>query len=338
MALTVTNANPGSLSGTGNATSGSISGSGDAPGYNYTAGGTNGVVGTFSPDAGGVLGASTSVSNGGYAAADPNASARNQFLSELPTALQNIRLNAGDAFDSGYRTLQGQGDSLINSLNVGQKGINTARENVELNRLNGMRDILSFVRNGLQSAGSRLAANNAVDSSGAEAFNRVYSAAGNDRARGIGNQAFLQNREINSKQEALDLQKSQGQTDFTRKRDELVAGITTQIRNQLMALDQQAAGLDLPGRIAVDQEKQALVNAGVERLNQVDQWMRSAVGGINPADQQTIANNAAQLQNAGTQMVNPFSLNLPIGPTSMTPNGPSLTQLPIAVPKTRQDM
>lgn len=281
---------------------------------------TDGGAGTYDDSSGGSYGYS---SGGVY---DPMAAQRTSWLNMLPGAVSNIGQNARDAFGSAGRSLQGSAESLFNTVNQGQRAINSSRENVELNRLNGVKDILNFVRNGLRSGNAKLANMNATESSAAGELGRVFGSLGTDRMRGVGNQAFLQNRGIDTQQEQLDLQRGQGQTDFHRQRDEVVANIGSQVRQQLAELDAQGQGLGVTGRVAVDQEKQRVIDEGMTQLNAVDQWLQGQLGGIHPQDQGTTRANAVALQQGGTGNITPFDFGQFNG---IQVNGPAIDQLPI---------
>jgi hypothetical protein len=343
MALTVTSANPGKISSVGVAQpsvgplrvtqgngfqqtvnpqgptynpqqAGGVGSSGYAPGGLYTGGG----------------------GSGGAAAApvDPYNSDQHAFLDALNGAIGNIEQNGADAFGTANRTLQGQSDSLFNKVQTGQKGVDRARENVELNRLNGIRDVLGFVRNGLQSAGTRLSNMNALDSSGADAFARAYGQIGNQKSRAVGNSAFLAGRDVDTQQDQVDLTRTQGITDFQRLRDEQVASIGSSVRQQLAQLDQQAAGLSLPGRVAVDAEKNKIISAGQAQLNALDAALQGRVGGVKAEGTDAVRQTARQLQTAGTAGNNPFDVGLDNISTSVS--GPAISQLPLFVRSKKQ--
>ena len=263
---------------------------------------------------------------GGYGAVDPNIEARNNWLGSIPGAINNIGQNANDAFGGAGRSLRGNAEGLFNSVNQGQRAINTSRENVELNRLSGVKDILGFVRNGLRSGGSRLASMNAGESSATGELGRVFGSIGGDRMRTVGNKAFLDNRGIDTQQEGLDLQRNQGTTDFRRQRDDAVSTIGSQVRQQLAALEAQGQGLGITGKIAVDQERQRIIDSGLGQLNDIDAWLQGQLGGVRPQDQATTRTNAIALQQGGQGNITPFDFGAFQGPQVQ---GPAIDQLPL---------
>lgn len=280
---------------------------------------------------GGGGGGSTTSSGGGGVSApvDPYNAQQHAFLNTLGGALSNIQQSGSEAFSSAGRTLQGSAEALYNKILTGQRGINTTRENTELNRLNGINDIVAFVRNGLQSGATRLSNANALESSAAGALAQAYNKIGNSKAQGVNNQAFLDNRNTDITQQNLDLQRSQGVTDFHRQRDEIVSNIGSQVRQQLAQLDQQAAGLNLPGRVAIDQEKQKVLNAGQGAINAANSWLDSKLGGIHPENTDAVKAAAAKLRTAGYDTGNPFNAGLgDISVNSTAGGGAPISQLP----------
>lgn len=269
--------------------------------------------------------------SGGYRApapVDPYNVQQHSFLDSIPGAIGSIGANANDAFDSGQRNLQGSAENLFNTVKTGQKAINTSRENVELNRLSAVGDILGFVRNGLHSGATQLANMNAGESSAAGEIGKTYGNIGNSRMRAVGNDAFLKNRDINTQQDQLELQKNQGNTDFHRQRDDMVSTIGQQVRSQLASLDAQGQGVGLAGKVAIDAEKQKVIDAGMAKLNGVDSWLQSQLGTIAPQDDATTRTNAIALQQGGQGNVTPFDFG---GDPTQTVQGPAIDQLPLMV-------
>lgn len=296
-------------------------------------------VGAYDPNAGQITnpqvfgqttGGATTNSWDGAGYTDPQTaalqSAQSSWLSALPGSLGMIGQNGSDAFGSAQRNLQGGAESLFNTINQGQKAINTSRDNVELGRLSGIKDIISFVRNGIRQGGMRLANGNATESSAAGELGRIYSQMGGDRSRAVNNKAFIDNRNIDTQQGNLDLQKTTGVTDWNRQRDEIVSNIGQQVRSQLAQLDAQGTGMGITGKINVDAEKQKIIDAGMAQLNQVDGWLRSQMGGITPQDMATTKTNAIALQNGGQSDVTPFDFGTFAGQQMM---GPAIDQLPL---------
>lgn len=282
--------------------------------------------------AGGVLPLDTSGAPPAPAPVDPYGPGGQYYAQsqQYTTGLNAINTTAGNSFQSLYDNLMASADQIGASAKSSQLGINQGRENNELNRINGIQDILSYVRNGLQSGGAQLAHMNAGDSSASGALARAYNLLGAQQSRGVNQQAAMGGRTFDTQQQQLGIANQSSTSQLSRYRDSQVQNIATDIAQRLAVLDQQAAGVSLPGRVNIDQQKQQLIDEGNAKIGAVDSYLQNLLGGITPEDQATVQANANQLRTAGTASSNPFASNLPT--TGLTPlQGPALDQLPILV-------
>lgn len=254
--------------------------------------------------------------------------AYNQAVYDIDSGLGNIRTAGAEAFGALAPTLRGQAEGLYNRVRTGQRNIDRSRANVERNRMSGIQDILGYVRGGLRQGASRLATMNATDSSAAGALAQAYSQIGNQRTRGVNNQAGIQNTELDTGQEDLNLQRTQGQTDFRRMRDSEVNRIGSEIRSQLAALDREARSMSLPDRVAIDQERQNIINAGQAQLSEVDNWLNSQLGTVNPMNREQVVGSANEMARAGQALENPFAVE---GIQQSMVGTPAIDQLPLFV-------
>lgn len=309
----------------------SITGRDLTPGFNITKSAP--FVG---PTGGGGGQAATSGANQsavtGVAAPDPYAAwggqaAYNQATGQVDSGLNNIRQSGADAFGNAYRGLQGNLSDAIQGYKGQQTGIDNSRANNELNRLNGIQDILGYVRNGLQQGGSRLAASNATESSATGALQRAYQQLGSQKSRSVNSQAGLQSNQLDQSQKALTDNENYSKVVLQRNRDNAVNTIGTDLRDQLSKLDQQAQGLNLAGRIQVDQEKQSLVDKGLAQLQELDQWYAGQLSGVAPQTQDQVIAAAQGLRSAGTALSNPFADQLNFDQQQV--QGPAVNQLPL---------
>lgn len=251
------------------------------------------------------------------------------FTNSIPTAISNILQTGTDTTSGDVTALQSAGRGNFTTLNNGQNDINTSRANNELNRLNGINDITTFVRNGLHSGGAALSGMNASDSSGAEALARAYSTQGNDQAQSVNNQAAIQGHTIDTNQTNLNASKDQALQDFAATRDQYVNQIGSQAQSQLAALDAQGASVGINGQVDINGQKQAIIDKAMAALQGVDDWFKGQVGGIHAATPEETAASASQLQTAGTATPNPFSTTLNSGLPGATLPGPAIDNLPI---------
>jgi hypothetical protein len=278
-------------------------------------------------------------SGGGGAAVDPyaawgGAANFNAYMDQYNSGLDNVGQGANEAFGSLNSSLQGNAADILNKFQTGIQGINTARANNELSRQNGIQDIIGYVRNGLKQGYSRLAQGNALDSSAAGALGQLYSQSGANKSRSVNNQSAIQGNTIDQNLNQLNSQRDLDVNSFRRTRDQQVAAIGSSIRAQLAALDNQAAGLNLPGRIDINARKQQLIDQGNAQVAGVDSWLQGQLGGVNPEGQDQILADANKLRLLGTGTPTPFDTG---GPIQQTPvSGPAIDQLPIFTSRKRQ--
>jgi hypothetical protein len=251
------------------------------------------------------------------------------YLAQIMSGLANIHQSGVGAFAPVQSQLQGGAESLINKIKTGQGAIDRSKENNELNRMRGVQDILGYVRSGMRSGASTLAKMNALDSSAAEAIARAYNTQGNSQVRDVNNQSAMGLRDIQTQQDQLNLDRTSGANDLARYKDSAVATIANDVRTKLADLDQNAQGVGLTGKVAIDAEKQRVIDEGLSQLSAVDQFLSSGLGAINPEGQDQVIANANQLQSAGTSMANPFAPNLSQNDMNLSVQDPALTQLPL---------
>lgn len=231
-----------------------------------------------------------------------------QANNQIDSGMSDIRNNGAGAFQGTYDSLH---QTYLNNARGAfdtQQGINTSRSNNELNRLNGIQDVLGYVRSGLKQGGARLAAANATDSSATGALARAYQQVGAGKTRGLNNQAAIKTNEIDNQQATLQRGIERQKEDLGTAKNNEAARIGRDVQNQLTALDRQAQGLSLPGRVAIDQEKQNIINAGMAQLNQLDGFFQGELNKIHQQTSDETSQQARQLQLAGTASSNPFTV------------------------------
>jgi hypothetical protein len=168
------------------------------------------------------------------------------LVSSIDASLGNVKTGGAEAFGSLKTNLYSGADDLIDSVTTGQKGIDHARENVELNRLRSVGDLIDYVRSGIRQGATRLSGWNSLDSSGAEGIARLYANLGNKEARNVGNKSFLENRDIDFQQEGLDTTKASGQKKLQRFKESETQRIGSEVRQKLASLDEQVIGNSTP--------------------------------------------------------------------------------------------
>jgi len=228
--------------------------------------------------------------------------AYNNLVAGFDAQKQGIFGSAGDATDAASRGYNSSILDFLEQYRTGQGRIDQSGVNNELARRQGNTSILDMVGRGVRSGGVTLANRNASDSSAAGAIARAYGELGNREMRHIGNQYELGNRDLATQQEEL---VGQGNT-FSRKYEEgkleTANLIATEARNKLGELDARMLAADMPGRIALEQEKQRIKSEAIAKLSQYDQLLSTERGNIKATDTGERQRQAAELQNRGTDL------------------------------------
>ncbi len=286
---------------------------------------------TTAPASGGTTTSSTGT--GGSTYVDPYTkqltTARNTWNTSLPGAINNINQNSTDAFTSGGREMMARAESLYNTTNAGQRDINTARENVELTRMNGIQDILDFVRQGMVNTSRAMSARGASSSSAGEQFARGFSAKAEGMSRNVNNDAFMDDKTLNTEQENLNVATTQGKKDLERSRDSIVDKIGSELRRDLYALDMEGQKLGITGKVQIEQLKREAIERGMGKLQEADTWLSSQMGGIKANDTATIKRNAAESRFAGLNSGRVLDYNTFAGMAQPPQAGPSVSPLPL---------
>lgn len=274
--------------------------------------------------------------DGGAAAAAAQKQAN--LLSGFMGQKDNTINTANEAITNSANTTRSSVLDFIGGYKQGQDKINLAGTKNELAKKQGMAGVQGMVGRGIRSGGVTLANKNASDSSAAGAIARAYADIGGREMRGIGQQYESNNQDI-----ALEQQGLYGQADtFGRKLEEnktsIVNNIVSQVRNSLAELDARMTQEDLPGRIAIEQEKEAVRSRALSSLSEFDAMLRNERAKYNPTSVDERRRQAAEMENAGTSLgADAFSYSEST-PAQFQGTGPFASELPIFTrPRTRTE-
>lgn len=276
------------------------------------------------PSGGYVLGAST----------DPYAQyggqqAYNSLIGEINTGKQNVIDSANLTRDSRFNSSRSSILDFLDSARLNQQGIDQKRKNAQFSLQEGKGDIMDMVGRGIRSGGVMLANKNASSSGAAGQIARAYGELGNRENRDVSNQFELENQGIDLEQQGL-------MTSFDtqrRKIDEFKLSQADEIagnaRNALAALDAQRQGASLPQLFAIDQEVQAIKDATLAKLGELDTLLQTERSKINPMSKQDILAGANSMRNAGKGV--PQMFNYDTNAANIGTRGPSIAgaELPI---------
>lgn len=283
-----------------------------------------------SPDNGDVQGAYTQAP----VYVDPYAqwggqTAYNNLINQFNTQKQGVygsANEAGDAFGAGY------GRSItdwLENTRLGQQNIDTKAARNELAKMQGVRGIQGMVGRGIKSSGVMLGNKNAGDSSAAGAIANAYGDQGRRQMANVGNQYALGNEEIQSDQNAFDVQANQGMRALQGSKEDKINQIVLDARNQFSQLDAWAQDKSLPQRIAAEQEKEAIRQQLLQKLQGFDAQLTQGRQGIQASTIDQRREKAATLGRAGTDLgADAFSFSTET-PMQFQGTGPFASDIPL---------
>lgn len=252
----------------------------------------------------------------------------NNLTSGFDTQKQNIY---GTAREGAQNAALGRQSSILDyldSLRTGQQQLDERGIQNELAKRQGTASITDMVGRGIRSGGTFLANRNASDSSAAEQIAKAYGSIGQGQLSGINNQYELENRNIGMDQANFDTQRQAGVRKFDENKIQAVNGIVADARNRLAQLDAAMVDADMPTRIQIEQEREAIKQEALGILSQYDQQLTQGVAGVNPAGTDANRRTAADLANRGVAASNPFDFTAE-APAQFQNSGPFASELPL---------
>lgn len=233
------------------------------------------------------------------AAAAQAAAARASLIQQVTAGQQSIQ-QGGQTSLTDLTNSYGQNNrNTVQSIQSGQQGINTSRENTALNLRRSMATILDTIRQGFHSGTAQLAGMHATDSGATADLARAYAHQGGVQANDAHNTSFLANQGIDTQQQQLDQQKQNALADFTTYRNTEVDRISNSVFDQLRTLDANAAASGVTGQVNYGVRDQ-LINQAIAQLNAIDQQTAQALAGVTPESQGQINTAAARMDAGGS--------------------------------------
>lgn len=271
-----------------------------------------------------VLGESTS-STPAY---DPEAARRSALQSGFDSQKSNIYGTARDAASIAGRKIGGSITDFIGDLRSGQRGIDEQGIQAMLAKKQGYNSINDMVGQGIRSGNLMLGNNNAGDSSAAQAIAEAYGQIGRKELSGVGNEYAQKERENQLAQEQLLEQQQAGIGRIQGSKQDMIDNIVLEARNKLAELDAAIVDADLPTRIAIEQERNAIKSEVTGMLSKFDSQLTQGVKGIKAKSAEQRQAEAYQLANEGVAADQAFNFSTEI-PQQFQGTGPSAGGLPL---------
>lgn len=250
------------------------------------------------------------------------------LTSGFDTQKQNIYGTSREAAQNAAMGRQSSILDFIQSLRSGQQAIDERGVQNELGKRQGTASIIDMVGRGVRQGGTMLAGRNASDSSAAEGIARAYGDIGQRQLSTLGNQYELENRNIGLAQTDFDTQRQTGMRKFDENKIQAVNSIVSDARNRFAQLDAAMAEADIPTRIQLEQEKEAVKAEVLGILSQYDQQLAQGASGVAPTGIEDRRRTAADLATRGVAAANPFEFSSQV-PAQFSGTGPFASELPL---------
>lgn len=263
--------------------------------------------------------------------------AYNALVDRFNSQKSNIFGSARDAAGNAGLNYKNSILDFLDSLRSGQQSIDEQGIQAELAKKQGSDSILDMVNRGVRSGGVMLANKNAGDSSAAGAIARAYGDMGRREMSNVGNQYEQQQRAIDMSQEDLMRQQASGTRKLGDSKTQMVNNIVTDARDKLAQLDAQMMDADLPTRIAIEQERNAIKNEVMGILSKFDSQLTQGVKGVKAKSREQRRAEALNLATKGVAPENAFDFNTE-APAEFQNTGPFAGDLPLfSLPRGRDE-
>ncbi len=257
-----------------------------------------------------------------------------QLISGFDTQKQSIYGTSREAAQNAALGRHGNILDFIQSLQSGQRGIDERGVQNELSKRQGTSSIIDMVGRGIRQGGVMLAGKNATDSSAAEGVARAYGDIGQREMGKVGNQYELENRNIGMAQDDFNTQREAGVRRFGDDKTQVVNGIVTDARNKLAQLDAAMVEADMPTRVELEREKNAIKEEALGILSQYDQELSQGAAGVQATGMEDRRRTAADLSTRGVAASNPFDFTTQ-APAQFAGTGPFAADLPLFLRRSR---
>lgn len=257
------------------------------------------------------------------------------LTSGFDTQKSNIYGTSREAAENAALGRQGSILDFLQSLRSGQRSIDERGVQNELARKQGTSSVLDMVGRGIRSGGTMLAGRNATDSSAAEGVSRAYGDIGRRELSKVGNQYEVENRNIDLAQQDFETNRQAGMRKFDEGKVQTVNSIVTDARNKLAQLDAAMVEADVPTRVAIEQEKNAIKQEALGILSRYDQQLSEGAAGVQATGIDERRRTAADLANRGVAAANPFDFTAST-PAQFAGTGPFASELPLFLRRSRE--
>lgn len=211
---------------------------------------------------------------GGDSYASALAQTQANFRQALPSALQNIYESAGTKVGGDIRNLQSGITSTLTTAGRSAEDLANQQKQAEMQRIQGLRDILSMTSRGVQSGARMLAGKNAGTSSAVEALQKAYEQLGS-RELGKVQQSYQlgqEARNLTGSRIAEDVNTYLNVT-LPQARQTLIDNVVEQARAKITDLRSSAVNAQLPDLVNINAEINRIKQDAQNQLAGIDSYV-----------------------------------------------------------------
>lgn len=238
----------------------------------------------------------------------------------------------GSATDSANAINSQMGRSIadfLDSQRIAQSGIDSNAAKNYLAKQQGVAGIMGSVGRGIRSSGVMLANKNAGNSSAAGAIANAYGDQGRRQMAGVGNQFELGKQDIQTAQDNYNVQRASGVRNLQGTKQDKINELVLGARDKFAQLDAAMANASLPGRIAIDQEREKVRQQVVGQLQGLDAQLNSGIASIQAQSEDQRMEEASRLGKEGRDLgADAFQYSTEI-PLEQQNTGPFASELPL---------
>jgi len=220
-------------------------------------------------------------------------------------------------------------DAFLSSNRTAQAVIDKNAAKNYLAKQQGVAGIMGSVGRGIRSSGVMLANKNAGNSSAAGAIAAAIGNQGQRQMADVGNQFALGQDDIKTAQTNFAEQQRLGANQIRTTKQSKINELVLSARDKFAQLDAAMANASLPGRIAIDQEREKVRQQVVGQLQGLDTQLNTGIASIQAQSEDQRMEEASRLGKEGRDLgADAFQYSTEI-PLEQQNTGPFASELPL---------
>lgn len=253
----------------------------------------------------------------------------NTLVNDFNKQKSNIYGSATDSANGINAEFGNSIDAFLSSNRTAQAVIDKNAAKNYLAKQQGVAGIMGSVGRGIRSSGVMLANKNAGNSSAAGAIAAAIGNQGQRQMADVGNQFALGQDDIKTAQTNFAEQQRLGANQIRTTKQSKINELVLSARDKFAQLDAAMANASLPGRIAIDQEREKVRQQVVGQLQGLDTQLNTGIASIQAQSEDQRMEEASRLGKEGRDLgADAFQYSTEI-PLEQQNTGPFASELPL---------